>query len=135
MNIVFDTQALLILYMAESGAERVAELLKQIMDKKITGYMSVVNFAELYYILSRKNKKIAEEKEKNIRSFGVKIIPVMDDMLWKEAALLKANHSLSLVDAFAAATAKILKSKLITGADSEFNGLDGIQIERVHLRK
>lgn len=78
-------------------AERVADLLKQIMDKKITAYMNVVNFAELYYILSRKSKKIAEEKAKNIRIFGVKIIPIMDDILWKETAPLKASHYLLLM--------------------------------------
>lgn len=131
MNIVLDTQALLILYMGEKGAEHVANLLKQVLDGKIKGYMNVVNLAELYYILSRKSSKMADEKERNIRRFGIKIIPVIDDALWKEAALLKANHSLSLADAFAAATAKILKSKLVTGTDPEFAGINNIQIERV----
>jgi len=131
VNIVLDTQALLILYMGEKGAEHVANLLKQVLDGKIKGYMNVVNLAELYYILSRKSSKMADEKERNIRRFGIKIIPVIDDALWKEAALLKANHSLSLADAFAAATAKILKSKLVTGTDPEFAGINNIQIERV----
>lgn len=130
MNIVFDTQALLILYMNEKGAEHVAGLLKQVLDGKIKGYMSVVNLAELYYILSRKSRKVADEKERNIRSFGIKIVPVKDDILWKEAATLKATHSLSMADAFAAATAKTLRSKLVTGADPEFDSTN-IQIERV----
>ena len=129
MNIVFDTQALLVLYLDEKGAEHVMRLLKQVLDGKIKGYMSVVNLAELYYILSRKSRKVADEKERNIRSFGIKIVPVKDDVLWKEAATLKANHSLSLADALAAATAKTLKSKLVTGADPEFDSLN-IPIER-----
>ena len=66
MNIVLDTQALLILYMGEKGAEHVANLLKQVLDGKIKGYMNVVNLAELYYILSRKSGKMADEKERNI---------------------------------------------------------------------
>jgi predicted nucleic acid-binding protein len=131
MNIVFDAQALLVLYMNENGAEHVAGLLKQVLDGKIKGYMNVVNLVELYYILSRKSSKIADEKERNVRSFGIKIIPVKDNALWKETAMLKANHSLSLADAFAAATAKILRSKLITGADTEFDGINNIRIERV----
>jgi predicted nucleic acid-binding protein len=134
MNIVLDTQALLILYMDEKGSERVAELLNQVLDRKIIGYMNIVNLAELYYILSRKSKKIADEKERNIKSFGVKIVPVKDDVMWKEAATLKANHSLSLADAFAAATAKIMKSRLITGTDPEFDNIGGIQIERIGVR-
>lgn len=135
MSIVLDTQALLILYMGEEGAENVAGLLKQVLDRKIKAYMNVVNLAELYYVLSRKSKKVAEEKERNIRSFGVKIVPVKDNALWKEAAMLKANHSLSLADAFAAATAKNLKSKLVTGTDPEFDRIGDIQIERVGVKK
>jgi len=135
VSIVLDTQALLILYMDEEGAEHVASLLKQVLDRKIKGYMNVVNLAELYYILNRKSKKVAEEKERNVRSFGVKIVPVKDNALWKEAAMLKANHSLSLADAFAAATAKTLKSKLVTGADPEFDSIGNIQIERVGVKK
>jgi ribonuclease VapC len=135
VSIVLDTQALLILYMGEEGAENVAGLLKQVLDRKIKGYMNVVNLAELYYVLSRKSKKVAEEKERNIRSFGVKIVPVKDNALWKEAAMLKANHSLSLADAFAAATAKNLKSKLVTGTDPEFDRIGDIQIERVGVKK
>lgn len=131
VSIVFDTQALLIFYLGESGARRVAELFKQVSDGKITGYLNVVNLAELYYVLGRKNRAAAEEKEKSIRGFGVKIIPVTDGVLWKEASVLKMNHTLSLADAFAAATAKTSKSKLITGADPEFDGIAGMQIERI----
>ncbi|MEM3143334.1 MAG: PIN domain-containing protein [Candidatus Nitrosotenuis sp.] len=131
MNVVFDTQALLIFYLGERGAERVEELLKQIIDAKISGYINVVNLAELYYVLGRKNKKIADEKEKNIRSFGVRIVPVSDGQIWREAALMKMHHSLSLADAFAAATAKILRLKLVTGPDPEFASVSGIQMERI----
>lgn len=135
MSIVLDAQALLILYMDEDGSERVASLLKQVLDGKIKGHMNVINLAELYYILSRKSRKVAEEKERNIKSCGVKIVPVKDSALLKEAAILKANHPLSLADAFAAATAKTLGAKLVTGADSEFDGIDDIQVERVGARK
>lgn len=135
MSIVLDTQALLVLYMGEEGAERVASLLRQVLDRKVKGYMNVINLAELYYILGRRSKKAADEKERNIRSFGVKIVPVKDNGLWKEAAMFKANHSLSLADAFAAATAKTLRSKLVTGGDPEFDSIDDIQIERVGARK
>lgn len=129
---------MLVLYLEEKGAERVAELLTQILEGKIKGYMNVVNLAELYYILARKSRKIAEEKERNLCGFGVKMISVETEdsssnniPLWKEAALLKAGHSLSLADAFAAATAKVLSSTLVTGSDSEFEKVKEIPIERV----
>lgn len=130
-GLVFDTQALLVLYLDEDGAERVADLLGEVLGGKIKGYINIVNMAELYYILGRKSPKVAEEKERNIRSFGVKLVPIKDGSLWKEAALLKTGHRLSLADAFAAATAKTLKSKLVTGDDSEFDGIEGLRIERV----
>jgi ribonuclease VapC len=130
VSVVFDTQAVLILYLGEKGAEQVANLLQQVLEQKRHGYMNVVNLAELYYILSRKSRNVADEKERNLRSFGVKIVSVQDNALWKEAALLKAKHSLSLADAFAAATAKTLNAKLITGSDPEFDNLD-IQVKRI----
>ena len=132
MSVVLDTQVLLILYMGEKGADRVSNLLVQILEGKIKGYMNVVNLAELYCILARKSRKVADEKERNLRSFGIKIVPVQGgDDLWKEAAILKANHALSIADAFAAATAKTLRSRLVTGSDPEFEEIHGVQIERI----
>lgn len=131
MSIVFDTQAALIFYLDEKGAERVADLLSQVLEGKVKGYMNVVNLAELYYILARKSDKVAEEKERNLRSYGIKLVPVEDGGLWKEAALLKARHNLSLADAFAAATAKSLKSTLVTGQDPDFEGIGGIKLQRM----
>jgi predicted nucleic acid-binding protein len=45
---------------------------------------------------------------------------------------VKAEHSLSLADAFAVATAKTLKSKLVIGSDREFKELN---IELVRIRE
>lgn len=50
----------------------------------------------------------------------MRIVPVADDRLWREASVIKAKHALSLADAFAAATAKTMKANLITGRDEEF---------------
>jgi predicted nucleic acid-binding protein len=50
--------------------------------------------------------------------------------LWRDAAKIKSNHSLSIADAFAVATAKNLKTMLVVGSDKEFNELD-IQLLRV----
>ena len=133
MSIVLDTQAVLVLYLGEKGADRVAKLLSEVAERKIRGYMNIANLAELYYILARKSVKVAEEKEQNLKSFGVKIVSVKaNDELWREAAILKAGKSLSLADAFAAATAKTLNARMVTGSDSDFQKLDGkIEIERV----
>lgn len=133
MSIVLDTQAILILYLGEKGADRIADLLSKVTERKIKGYMNIINLAELYGILARKSVKVADEKEQNLKSYGVKIVSVKaNDELWREAAILKAGNSLSLADAFAAATAKTLKATLVTGSDPDFQRLGGeIEIERV----
>ena len=121
MSVVFDTRAILALYLDEKGGDRVAKLLVDVRDGKIHGYMNIVNMTELFYILQRKSGALAEEKERNIKSYKVKIVPVDSrSNLWREAALIKSENSLSLADAFAAATAISLKSRLVT-SDKEFD--------------
>jgi predicted nucleic acid-binding protein len=130
---VFDTQALLKYYLDESsGAQRVEEHLSRLVEKKELGYINLVTLTEFYYILYRSGIDKAEEKERNLRSFGIKIVPVRDNSkLWKMAATIKAQHSLSLADAFGSATAIVLKGVLVTGTDSEFDSVENLKIERL----
>lgn len=120
MSVVLDTEGLLIFYLDEPGAEMLEKYLERIQAGELTGYLSVINLAEFYYILFRRNPRLADEKEKNLRAYGLKIVPVTDDRRWREASLIKAEYALSLADSFAVATAKIMKAKLITGRDEEF---------------
>jgi len=46
--VVFDTQALLVYYLGEPGADKVEDYLKRTLDKKISGHLNVVNLVELY---------------------------------------------------------------------------------------
>jgi predicted nucleic acid-binding protein len=131
-TIVFDTQALLKFYFGEPGSDVVEGYLKQILEKRVKGYINLITLTELYYILARVSEEIAEEKERNLRSFGVKVVSLRDkSSLWKTAAKIKARNALSLADAFGAATALFLKSTLLTGADKEFSRIDVLKIERV----
>ena len=131
-KIVFDSQALLKLYLGEPGSGKIVELLRDVLEGRAEGRINVVNLAEVYYILRRKSKQVADEKEENLKSYGVKVVPVdPDSPLWKRAASLKGDHAMSLADAFAAATALELKSKLVTGTDEEFGDITGLDIERI----
>ncbi len=132
-QVVFDTQALLALYLDEPGADKVESYLNLVLQGKMKGYMNVVDLAELYYILGRISEETADEKERNLRSFGIKII-FDNSKLWKSAAIIKAGHSLSLADAFAAATAVNLKGALVTGSDVEFDLVKNLEIERISNR-
>lgn len=129
-NLTFDSEAILAFYLGEEGAEVVRDSLEKVQSGAAEGYINVLNLTEIYYILCRVDPKLAEEKQKNLRLYGLKVVPIEDDGLWREAARIKSKHSLSLADAFAAATAETLKSKLIVGSDEEFKELN-IQLLRI----
>jgi ribonuclease VapC len=124
LSVVFDTEALLTFYLDETGAIKVQSYLERVQRGEISGYLSVVNLTEFVYIVQRRDADRAEEKEKNLRAFGLEIVPVLDNDLWRTAANLKAKHALSLADAFAAATAKIKRASLVVGRDDEYRQLD-----------
>ena len=130
MKYVFDTEVLLKFYLDEDGAQKVLELFKSVQDKKVKGYISVINLTEFYYILYRKSPEIAKQKVDNLLSFGLIPSEIKDDDLWREAGKLKAIHNIPLADAFAAATANHLKATLVAGKDADFEGVD-VEMVRV----
>lgn len=130
--IVFDTQALLAFYLGEPGADKMEEYLDLVGEKKVKAYINIVNLAELNYILARESKDVAEEKERNLKSFGVKVVSVIERYgVWKKAAEIKAANTVSLADAFAAATAINVNGTLVTGADTEFDTIKNLKIEHI----
>lgn len=130
--VVFDTQALLVLYLGETGSGEVEARLDEISEGKTKGYLNIINLAELYYVLRRKSENVAEEKERNLLSFGVRIVPITyNSPLWKRAAAIKSENALSLADAFAASTALVHGGTLVTGSDIEFEQVKNLKIKRV----
>jgi predicted nucleic acid-binding protein len=105
-------------------------LLNQIIDGSLKAHINIVNLTEFYYILHRYNPEAAEEKTRNLRAYGINVVPVDDNSTWRIAAQTKSNHPMSLADAYAVATAKVTNSKLVIGKDPEFEGID-IEIIRV----
>ena len=47
--VVFDTEALLIFYLGEEGADVVEDLLIRIQNKETKGFLNIVNLTEFYY--------------------------------------------------------------------------------------
>ena len=129
---VLDTQALLKYYLDEPGGSIVEDYLRRLSEKKIKGYINLVTLSELFYILCRINEQLAIEKERNLRSFGIKVVSIRDkSKIWKEAASIKARHSLSLADAYGAATAITLKATLVTGSDIEFDKVKNLKVQHL----
>jgi predicted nucleic acid-binding protein len=131
-RLTFDSEAILAFYLGEKGAETVRDCLDRVQRGEAEGYISIVNLAEIYYILCRVDAAVAEEKQRNLRLYGLKVVPVKDDGLWREAAKIKSKHAMSLADAFAVATAQMCKSKLVCGSDKEFREID---IQFLRIRK
>jgi len=127
--VVFDTEALLIFYLGEEGAEVVEDLLRRIQNKELKGFLSITNLTEFYYILYRRDAAIAEEKVRNLRAYGIEIVPLMDNAIWREAGRIKGEHAISLADAFAVATAIAKKDKLVVGRDDDFKKVNVPQIK------
>ena len=123
-SLTFDSEVILSYLLGEKGGELVLDLLKKIQSGETEGCINVFNLTEIYYILYRVDPELAEEKVRNLRLYGLNIVSVEDNGLWREAAKTKANHSMSLADAFAVATADCFNSTLVVGNDREFEGLN-----------
>ena len=121
-RLTFDSEPLLAFFLDEAGAEIVEEYLSKIQSGELEGFINVVNLAEVYYISYRLDPMLADENYRALTSLGLTVIPVENDDLWRDAAKIKAKYSLSLADAFAVATAKVFKAKLVVGSDREFEG-------------
>jgi predicted nucleic acid-binding protein len=122
-SLTFDSEPLLAFFLGENGGEIVSDCLAKIQRKEIDGFINVINLAEVYYILFRLNPLQADETCRALGHLGITVLPVEDDDLWRNAAKIKAQHSLSLTDAFAVATAEKQESTLVVGSDKEFEGL------------
>jgi len=127
--VVFDTEALLIFYLDEEGAEVVEDLLRRIQNNETEGFLNIVNLTEFYYILYRRDAAIAEEKVLNLRAYGMEIVPLIDNAIWRETGKIKGEHAISLADAFAVATAIVKKDKLVVGQDEDFKKVKVPQIK------
>jgi predicted nucleic acid-binding protein len=98
-------------------------LLEKASRKDALLLMTEVNYAEVKYIVLRKDGKEAwKEVAASLGSLPVEFVPTTR-VLADAAATFKANHRISLADAFAAALAKEKKTELITG-DPEFRAME-----------
>ena len=119
---VLDSFALLAFLRGEPGEEKVAALLERAGLRDEPLHMTEVNYAEVKYIVVRKDGKDRwEEIAGELPTLPIEFHPATR-ALADVAADFKARYKLSLADAFAAALAKERKAELITG-DPEFKAL------------
>ncbi|OGP91232.1 MAG: hypothetical protein A2156_10560, partial [Deltaproteobacteria bacterium RBG_16_48_10] len=106
----------------EPGADRVAQILRQLIQGKAKGYMSVVNWGEVYYNTMREEGVAEAEKViLQLDKFPIQVVEANRDFAY-EAAKLKGKYRIAYADCFAVALSVKLNASLVTG-DSEFKKL------------
>ena len=119
---VLDSYALIAYFEDEAGADRVARLLRQLIQGKAKGYMSVVNWGEVYYNTMREEGVAEAEKViLQLDKFPIQMVEVNRDLAY-EAAKLKGKYRIAYADCFAVALSARLNATLVTG-DPEFKKL------------
>jgi predicted nucleic acid-binding protein len=130
---VFDSYAMIAYFEDEVGADRVAQILRQLIQGKAKGYMSVVNWGEVYYNAMRE-EGIAEAEKVILQldKFPIQIVEVNRNFAY-EAAKLKGKYRIAYADCFALALSLKLNASLVTG-DPEFRKLkERISIQWINL--
>jgi len=130
---VFDSYAMIAYFEDEPGADRVAQILRQLIQGKAKGYMSVVNWGEVYYNAMR--EEVIAEAEKvilQLDKFPIQIVEANRNFAY-EAAKLKGKYRIAYADCFAVALSLKLNASLVTG-DPEFRKLkEQISIQWINL--
>ena len=120
---VFDSFAMIAFFENEPGADDVGEILQSLIRKDAEGYMSVVNWGEMYYSIAREaGFNTAERVLGEFNKYPIQLVDA-DRALTYEAAKLKAAHRVAYADCYAAALAVKLNAPLVTG-DPEFKRLE-----------
>ena len=129
---LLDSYAMIAYFEDEPGADRVAQVLKQLIQGKAKGFMSVVNWGEVYYNTMREQGVAEAEKViLQLDKFPIQMVEVNKDLA-HEAAKLKGKYRIAYADCFAAALSVKLKASLVTG-DPEFKKLkERISIQRIN---
>ena len=117
-----DSFAMIAFFEDEPGAERVALILKSLMDRKAKAYMSVINWGEIYYnTLREQGVETAENVIGQLKQYPIELVDA-DQKLTYEAAKLKGRYKIAYADCFAAALSQRLNAVVVTG-DPEFKKL------------
>jgi ribonuclease VapC len=121
---VLDSFALLAFLRGEAGDAQVAALLEKAGERDHPLHMSEVNYAEVKYIVIRKDgAQRWEEVARDLPTLPIEFHPATRELA-DLAADFKSRVSFSLADAFAAALARRHKAELVTG-DPEFKQVEG----------
>lgn len=119
---IFDTSAILTYLEDEDGADYVEDLLTEAEVGNSTILISFISLTEIFYITAReKGESVAQKRVELIQSLAVEI-EESNNTINVAAGKLKANHRISLADAFIGALAEI-RNGMLVHKDPEFENL------------
>ena len=120
---VLDSFALMAYFRGEPAGSAVKEILLKASDTDIAVHMTEVNYAEVKYMILRKDgAKAWEEAAMILPTLRIEFHAAGRELA-DLAADFKSRTSFSLADAFATALAKQRKAGLVTG-DPEFKAVE-----------
>jgi len=130
---VLDSYAMIAYFEDEPGADRISQVLRQLVQGKARGFMSVVNWGEVYYNTMREQGVAEAEKAiLQLDKFPIQLVEA-DKNLAYEAAKLKGKYRIAYADCFAVALSVKLDASLVTG-DREFKKLkERVSIHWINL--
>lgn len=121
---VLDTSALFTLASGEDGSDTIEDILISAKKGKCYIYLSFISFAEIYYITwQKKGESAAKELIILVKSLPAQRID-SNERITLSAGRIKANHRLSISDAFIAATA-LDKGAVLVHKDPELESVSG----------
>ncbi len=107
----------------EPGAHFVADILRQIIRRKAQGFMSVINWGEVYYTVMREQGSgQAEQVVAQIGKYPIQIVAADKELTYGATRHKGQQRIIAYADCFAAALALKLKAEIVTG-DPEFQRL------------
>jgi len=122
---VLDTSALLAYLQDEAGADTVMQILSAAQRRQCVAHVSFITLAELYYVTwQEEGESAAKELIALVKSLPLSTVESCE-RLTLSAGRIKANHRLSLGDAFVAATALQVQGTLVH-KDPEFEQVKGL---------
>lgn len=126
---ILDSFAILCFLGDEDGADEVHKLLDSAAKETCQLSMNVVNLAEVYYTVKRRD---GEQQASEILSL-LEAFPITFEIVNKQLALvaadIKSRFAIALGDCFCVASAKSFSAKVVTG-DLEFRLVeDEIEIQ------
>jgi len=127
-KIVLDTKPLIKLFAQEEGWDAVQKILSRVEAGDIEAAISVVTLTEIYYkYMKEKRADLADIRMKQLRYALYLKKLLIDEEVAVKAGDFKGKYSISVADAFIAATAYFEGSTIISD-DPDFEKIPEIKI-------